>query len=521
MLLLKVRDEIRAGNLSVECSKRFGRFDDFFIPRAHWEPRRETFFQRAGFPSDPAEVADYLRSRMMLAFDVYRHQPESIDHAEQWKVPRATAASKSPDQAANVGQLKSWLDKHMRRIRLPELLIEIDNELGFTRHFMTPAQNQNRLPEDIRIVLAAILARGCNIGPYTMAQLTPGISYKQLKKVNDWQMTEETQRTALAIPVNAIAGLDTSLYWGEGKTSASDGQRFALPRKVLQQTYSPRFSDFALEFYTFIADNYAPFYSTPIECTDRDSGFVLDGLCYNESDLELEEHYTDTHGYTECNFTAFAMLGRRFCPRIRGVHKQRIYCMDRARDYGALNELLMRKDGVINPRHIVEHWDRMAQFYASLEMGHITASVALKRLAGFKATNRFYRANRDLGRLLKTEFILQFMTAPLLRQRIRRGLLKIEQLHALARDVCYGKRGRINAHELHDQMNSCSCLTLILAGIIYWQAKEISRVVSECHPEENDIDVSLLEHVSPIEWDNVVLYGEYVIDPNLIHPYRA
>ena len=60
-----------------------------------------------------------------------------------------------------------------------------------------------------------------------------------------------------------------------------------LPRKVLQQTYSPRFSDFALEFYTFVADNDAPFYSTPIECTDRDAAFVLDGLLYNESDLDL------------------------------------------------------------------------------------------------------------------------------------------------------------------------------------------------------------------------------------------
>ena len=70
-------------------------------------------------------------------------------------------------------------------------------------------------------------------------------------------------------------------------------------------------------------------------------------------------------------------------------------------------------------------------------------------------------------------------------------------------------------------MNSCSCLTLILACIIYWQAKEISRVISQYRPEENDIDVSLLEHVSPIEWDNVVLYGEYVIDPKLIHPYCA
>jgi TnpA family transposase len=89
--------------------------------------------------------------------------------------------------------------------------------------------------------------------------------------------------------------------------------------------------------------------------------------------------------------------------------------------------------------------------------------------------------------------------------------LKVEQLHALARDVYYGRRGRINARELHEQMNSCSCLTLILACVIYWQAKEISRVV-RCHePEDGNIDVVMLEHVSPIEWDNLILYGQYVL----------
>jgi TnpA family transposase len=70
--------------------------------------------------------------------------------------------------------------------------------------------------------------------------------------------------------------------------------------------------------------------------------------------------------------------------------------------------------------------------------------VALKRLAGFSAKNRFYRANRDLGRIFKTEFILQYLSEPELRRRIRRGLLKVEQLHALARDVFYGRRGRIS-----------------------------------------------------------------------------
>jgi TnpA family transposase len=204
-------------------------------------------------------------------------------------------------------------------------------------------------------------------------------------------MTEEAQRAALAALVHAISRLDTTLRWGEGRTSASDGQRFAMPRKVLQQTSSTRFSDFALEFSSFVADNYAPFYSTPIECTDRDAAFVLDGLLYNESDLELEEPYTDTHGYTAINFAAFAMRGRRFCPRIRGLPKQRLYRLDVGRDYGPLAGLVGRADRTIDPQVIAEQWDRMGQFYASLESGHPTASVALKRLASCTAKSRFYR----------------------------------------------------------------------------------------------------------------------------------
>ncbi len=95
--------------------------------------------------------------------------------------------------------------------------------------------------------------------------------------------------------------------------------------------------DYALEFYSFIADNYAPFYSAPIECTERDAAYVLDGLLYHGADLEIDEQYVDTHGFTEANFTGFAMLGKRFAPRIRGLHRQKIYRTDGNRDYGPFN----------------------------------------------------------------------------------------------------------------------------------------------------------------------------------------
>jgi TnpA family transposase len=525
-LLLKLRDELKAGNLSVRYSKRFARLDDFFIDDRRWQGMRQDFFRRSGLPSDPTQIPEYLAHRLGDAYDRFLKTAPTNSYAvvdeEGWHLSVDPTEKLNLEAQDRLAHLKSWLAKHMRRVKLPELLIEVDNELGFTRHFLTPTQRQEPSPEEICAVLAAVMAHGCNLGAYTMAQLTPDVTYEQLKRIGDWQLTEEAQRSALADLVGAIAGLDTASRWGEGRTAASDGQRFSLPRRVLQQTYSTRFSDFALEFYTFVADNYAPFYSVPIECTDRDAAFVLDGLLYNESELEIEEHYTDTHGYTELNFAAFAMLGLRFCPRIRGVQHQRIYRIDPNRDYGPFGPLVGRADRTIDTQLIAEQWDRMGQLYASLKTGHVTASVALKRLVAFSAKNRFYRANRDLGRIFKTEFILQYLSEPELRGRIRRGLLKVEQLHALARDVFYGRRGRINARELWEQMNTCSCLTLILACIVYWQAREISRVLSHCDPIDNGVDLNLLEHVSPIEWDNVVLYGQYILDRKLVRrPRRA
>jgi TnpA family transposase len=137
-----------------------------------------------------------------------------------------------------------------------------------------------------------------------LACLTEGVSYQRIKRVSDGQFTEESQRAALAELVGAINRLGTSHVGGEGKTSSSDGQRFHFPRRVLQQTFSHKMSDFALEFYSFVADNYAPFYSTPIECTDREAPFVLDGLLDNETELPLEEHYSGPLSGTTCCCTA-------------------------------------------------------------------------------------------------------------------------------------------------------------------------------------------------------------------------
>jgi len=422
----------------------------------------------------------------------------------------------SSEQKQKLEALTQWLSTHMRTIKLPDLLIEVDNDLHFTDPFLPVNMRRERTAVEICTILTAIMAYGCNIGPHTMAQMIEGASYRQIRRIFDWQITDEAQRHALADVVNGISGIEVTKVWGEGKTSGSDAQRFGYRKKTLHRTFSHKLRDFAIEFYTFVADNFAPFYNLAKESTDRDSSKVLDGHLYNVSDLEIEEHYTDTHGYTEINFAAFAWLGISFSPRIKNIKAQWLYKIDECRDYGSLNSLVAGNNHTIKMNYIVDNWDRMAQFYASLEAGHVTASTALKRIVGFTSKNHFYQANLQLGRILKTEHILYWMADPHKRRRTRKGLLKVEQIHQLARDITYGNRGRIKGKTLEEITSSGNCTTLIMAAIIYWQAKEISRIVKEYNPEEAGIDISLLAHISPIEWSNVVLYGEYKLNKDLV-----
>jgi TnpA family transposase len=515
-----IRDHIKCGNLAILGSKRFGKLDNFFIGHEQWELIKETFYQKSKLPRNSSDVAVYLTNRLQKAFDYFfeheKNNPFAKVGKEGWILSTDAAETMSSEQKQGLEALKQWLSSHMRTIKLPDLLIEVDNDLYFTDQFLPATKRQGRTAEDICTILTAIMAYGCNIGPHTMAQMIEGVSYRQIRRIFDWQITDEAQRHALADVVNGISGIEVTKVWGEGKTSGSDAQRFGYHKKTLHRTFSHKLRDFAIEFYTFVADNFAPFYNLAKESIDRDSSKVLDGHLYNVSDLEIEEHYTDTHGYTEINFAAFAWLGISFSPRIKNIKTQWLYKIDEGRDYGSLNSLVAGNNHTIKMNYIVDNWDRMAQFYASLEAGHVTASTALKRIVGFTSKNHFYQANLQMGRILKTEHILYWMADPHKRRRTRKGLLKVDQIHQLARDITYGNRGRLKGKTLEEITSSGNCTTLIIAAIIYWQAREISRIVKEYNPEEAGIDVSLLEHISPIEWSNVVLYGEYKLNKDLV-----
>lgn len=70
-LLTKLRDEVKAGNIAVESSKRFGMFSDYFMPDLQWDSVRDSFFGRSELPSKPDKVHEYLSNRLEQAYDIF------------------------------------------------------------------------------------------------------------------------------------------------------------------------------------------------------------------------------------------------------------------------------------------------------------------------------------------------------------------------------------------------------------------------------------------------------------------
>lgn len=141
-LLLKLQEELRVGNLAVRHSKRFGQFEDYFLPQEGWESLRSPFFQRSGLPADPKDVPGYLTERLNKAFDLFLKAAPGNSYAtvdkDGWHLSTDAAEKLAPESQTRLQTLKSWLARQLRTIRLPELLIEVDNDLHFTDHFRPP-----------------------------------------------------------------------------------------------------------------------------------------------------------------------------------------------------------------------------------------------------------------------------------------------------------------------------------------------------------------------------------------------
>ncbi|WP_420042390.1 Tn3 family transposase, partial [Alcaligenes faecalis] len=89
------------------------------------------------------------------------------------------------------------------------------------------------------------------------------------------------------------------------------------------------------------------------------------------------------------------------------------------------------------------HWDEILRLATSIKQGTVTASLMLRKLGSYPRQNGLAVALRELGRIERTLFILDWLQSVELRRRVHAGLNKGEARNALARAVFFNRLGEI------------------------------------------------------------------------------
>ncbi len=110
------------------------------------------------------------------------------------------------------------------------------------------------------------------------------------------------------------------------------------------------------------------------------------------------------------------MLGYYFMPRIRDLKDQQLYRVERNADSGVFASLLTKTADL---DIVEEQWKAMLRVALSLKQRTALTHVIVQHLTNSFPSDRLSKAFTNLGRIIKTEYILRYLTDPELRRTVQ------------------------------------------------------------------------------------------------------
>jgi TnpA family transposase len=505
-VLATLRDKLRSGDIWIEHSSNYRRFDSYLLPQG-------AVPNTAAELGLPATADEWLATRgqeldRRLKDFSNRLRSGELDGVEL----RDGRLHVTPVKASATPETRAFADDIetlMPPVRITELLHEVNRATGFAYVF-TNLRTGERC-DDENALLAAVLADATNLGLGRMAAASQGVTRDKLIWTADAHIRPETYKAALARIIDAHHALPVTSIWGDGTTSSSDRQfiRSAKRGDAAGDVNARYGHDPGLGFYTHVSDQHGPYSVRVMSATSHEAPYVLDGLMHHGTRLRIGTHYTDTGGASDHVFILCTMLGFRFCPRLRDFPDRKLASIEPASVYNEIAPIIGRR---VKVDVIREHWDEILRLVASLHAGTALPSAMLKRLAAFQRQNQLDLALQELGRIERTLFMLDWLESSQLRQRCQAGLNKSEQRHVLAQVICTFKQGRIADRGQEAQQFRASGLNLVIAAIVYWNSTYIADAVAHLRAQGQAASAAMLAHTSPLIWEHIGFSGDFLWD---------
>lgn len=513
-VMRELREKLRCKEIWVEGADRY-RNPDEDVP-ADFVQQRETYYEEL---NQPLDVEFFINREKQALADALAMLNTGMPRNAKVKIGERNGKgwiSLSPLEAlpepVSLLQLKAEVKGRWGWTSLLDMLKETDLRVNFTDLFKSATVHEN-LPRSVlqKRLLYCLYAFGTNTGLSRVATGDDAVSYRDLHYVRRRFINKDSLRAAIQLIANEILRVRHPEWWGSETTAcASDGKKFGAWDQNLLTEWHIRYRGPGILVYWHVEKKALCIYSQVKRCSSSEVAAMIEGVLRHCTDMTITKNYVDTHGQSEVAFAFTHLLGFQLMPRLKGIHRQRLYLPDNdsAALYPHLQQVLSRG---IRWDLIRQQSDEMIKYTTALRLGTADAEAILRRFTRTNVQHPTYQALIELGKVRKTIFLCHYLHDETIRREVHAGLNVIENWNSANDFIFFGKGGELATNKLADQELAVLSLHLLQICMVYVNTLMLQEVLAEpvwgTHMTDED-----RRGLTPLFYSHVNPYGEFKLD---------
>jgi TnpA family transposase len=516
-VLKALREGLRCKEIWVNGANKY-RNPDEDLP-ADFDENRDEHYSTLKKPKEAKEFTSKLQQEMRDALSMFNNGlPKNTKVKILVKKKKGGHISLSPldEQVAppNLEAIKKQVFERWQTIGLLDILKETNFRTEFTSVFSSTASREYLDPDQLtKRLLLCVFSYGTNTGLKRIAASNPEITFEELRHIRRRYLTKANLRAAITEVVNAILREREEKIFGGATTSvASDSKKFGVWDQNLLTEWHVRNGGRGVVIYWHIDKKSVLIFSQLKSCSSSEVSSMIEGVLRHCTDMEIQKGYVDSHGQSIVGFAFSYMLGFDLLPRIKAIHKEKLYRPDSGKpdEYPNLQNILTRP---IRWDLIEEQYDQIVKFTTALRLGTADAESILRRFTSNNAQHPVYQALMELGKAVKTIFLCRYLHCEELRREIHEGLNVVESSNSVNDFIFYGKAGEISTNRREDQELAMLCLHLLQNSLVYINTLLLQSVLSR--PQwENKLAKEDKRAITALFYEHINPYGLLIIDLN-------
>lgn len=502
--------ELRSGGVCIDGSETFADYRKQLIPWEQCKALLAKYCERVGLPTTGKALVENLKNMLRetanrLDHEFPKHAGDvAIDNRGSISVKRTTAK----EVPASAIALQAAIESRAPARNILDILANIEHWTAFTRHFGPLSGDEPKLRNPRERYLLTTFAMGCNLGPNQAARhLSNGVTPHQLSYTSRRHMSLDQLDAACRDLAELYLRLELPKVWGDGKKVAADGTQYDFFDQNLLAGMHFRYRKMGAVAYRHVADNYIAYFRHFIPPGMLEAIYVIEGLLKTGLSVEPDTVYSDTHGQSETVFAYTYLSGITLMPRIRGWKDLTFYRPDKMTTYTHIDRLF---SDVVDWKLIEDSFNDLMQVAISIEQGKVASPLLLRKLSSEGRNNQLFKASRELGRVLRTSYLLRWVGSKDMRQEVTGVTNKIESYHAFTKWLDFGGEV-INENDPVEQQKRLRFLDLVASAVILQNTVDMMRALKAMYDAGEPVDIGDMSFLSPYG-RNFKRFGNYLLD---------